>query len=1035
MNTGLTLHPLLIRFTSFQTRYKTPAPPRQFVWAVCPGICESAHAVVLVSRFVKLLGPEPRRGQWWLPLLLLVGVVFGTPVRAAGVQILHGHVPAAAVRLQATGSLLGTTNLDLAIGLPLRNKEELNNLLQQIYDPASPNYRHYLTPEQFTEMFGPTEQDYQALIDFVKAKGLTVTGRHPGRVLLDVNGPVADIEKVFHLTMRVYQHPTEARTFYAPDVEPSLDSVVPVLHISGLDNYTLPHPKQLIRKPGSKAKNATPNVGSGPSGAYMGYDFRAAYLPGATDLTGAGQTVGLVEFDGYYASDITMYESQTGLPNVTLKNVLLDGFNGIPTIGPSSGNSEVALDIEMAISMAPGLSKVIIYEAGPNGIPDDILNQMVSDNQAKQLSCSWSLLGAVDATADQLFQQMAAQGQSFFNASGDSDAFVGDTSSLFPSDDPYIAQVGGTTLTTTGPGGSYVSETVWNAGHVRRSGYLGSGGGISTIYSIPSWQQGISMSANQGSTTMRNIPDVAMVSDNIAIVADNGQPETIYGTSCSAPLWAGFTALVNQQAAAYGKSPVGFVNPAIYTIGTGTTYTACFHDITTGNNEWPASPTKFYAVAGYDLCTGWGTPTGRNLIYALAGAIVPSAKFSGSPTTGPAPLTVTFSDSSTGTVTNRFWNFDDGATTNTTATRVLHTYHAAGTNTVTLIVSGPLGVSTNTQTNYVVVTVPDTTPPTLTILEPADYQAFTNAGVTVTGTASDASGIARVTVNGVDATLSGANWSEAITLSLGTNIITVIATDNSANQNTATQMVHAVFSIVMITSVPAVTNALLQVGNVAAVVAGETNVFAVSAVDPAGGALSYQWLFGDGTSNGWSTSGTALHAYTTNNCVSYAASVIVSDGQASISSNFTVTVACQLKITKLQLNLNFAKTNADSCTVKGGFELPASYSFYNRLATLDIGGAKVSFTLGSKGSGHNGLSTFSKPTYNRSHTNWTFSATLKNGSWQTPWADYSMINSNIPKSGVLVTNFPVIFILDTEAFVGTTNLHYTAKQGKSGSAK
>jgi len=984
---------------------------------------------------MKLLESERRRGQWWLPLLLLAGVVFGTPVRAAGVQVLRGHVPAAVARLQPTGSLPGTTNLDLAIGLPLRNKEGLNNLLQQIYDPASPNYRRYLTPEQFAEMFGPTEHDYQALIDFVKANSLTVTGRHPGRVLLDVNGSVADIEKVFHLTMRVYQHPTEARTFYAPDVEPSLDLAVPVLDISGLNNYTVPHPKQLIRKPSSKAKNATPNVGSGPSGAYMGYDFRAAYLPGVTDLTGAGQVVGLLEFDGYYANDIATYEQQTGLPSVKLANVLLDGFRGTPTTGPNSGNSEVALDIEMTISMAPGLSKVIVYEAGPNGIANDVLSRMASDNQAKQLSCSWVFgVDGPDATADQFFQQMAAQGQSFFNASGDTDALSGSTAPDFPSDDPYITQVGGTTLTTTGPGGSWVSETVWNWGYSRHQGSSGSSGGISTIYSIPSWQQGISMSANQGSTTMRNVPDVAMVSDNIAIVADNGQQETIGGTSLATPLWASFTALVNQQAAAYGQPTVGLVNPAIYAIGTGTTYAACFHDITTGNNTTSSSPTKFYAVAGYDLCTGWGTPTGRNLIYALAGAIVPSARFSGSPTTGPAPLTVTFSDSSTGTITNRFWNFGDGATTNTTLTSLQYTYHAAGTNTVTLIVSGPLGASTNTQPNYVVVTAPDTTPPTLAILEPADYQTFTNAGVTVTGTASDASGIARVTVNGVGATLSGANWSEAISLSLGTNIITVIATDNSANQNTATQMVHAIFSTVMITSIPAVTNALLQVGNVAAVVAGETNVFAVSAVDPEGGALSYQWNFGDGSSSGSLSTNLATHAYNTN-CGPYAASVTVTGEQATTSSNLNVAVACQLTITRLQLNLNFAKTDADSCTVKGTtLGLPASYNFAGKLATLDIGGTNVSFTLGSKGSGLNGVSTFSKPTYNKKTGLWTLSATLK-GSFQTTWAQYSMISSNISKPGVLVTNFPVILLLDTEAFVGTTNLHYTAKQGKSGSAK
>ena len=504
------------------------------------------------------------------------------------------------LHLPPVSQLSGSTNLYLAIGLPLRNKEELNNVLQQIYNPASPDYRRYLTPEQFTERFGPTEQDYQTLIAFMQANGLTVSGTHPNRLVLDVKGAVTDIEKAFHVTMRVYNHPAKARTFYAPDVEPSLDLAVPVLHISGLDNYALPQP-MVHQVAVDRVKNATPNSGSGPSGSYMGKDFRAAYAPGVT-LTGSGQTVGLVEFDGYYANDITAYEATNGLSNVTLKNVLLDGFNGTPTTGPNSGNAEVALDIEMAISMAPGLSKVIVYEAGPNGTPNDVLSQMVSDNQAKQLSCSWGWGGGPDATADQLFQQMAAQGQSFFSASGDSDAFVGGTSSQFPSDDPYITLVGGTTLTITGAGGSYVSETVWNSGFVRTyRSYLGSSGGISTSYSIPNWQQGISMTANQGSTTMRNVPDVAMVADNVSIMADNGQQETVVGTSCAAPLWAGFIALANQQAVANGQSTVGLINSAIYAIGKGASYTTDLHDITTGNNEWSSSPTKFSAVTGYDL--------------------------------------------------------------------------------------------------------------------------------------------------------------------------------------------------------------------------------------------------------------------------------------------------------------------------------------------------------------------------------------------------------------------------------------------------
>jgi hypothetical protein len=279
------------------------------------------------------------------------------------------------------------------------------------------------------------------------------------------------------------------------------------------------------------------------------------------------------------------------------------------------------LDIEMVISMAPGLSKVILYEAPTNGIPNDILSRIATDNQAKQISCSWGWGGGPDTNADQIFQQMAAQGQTFFAASGDSDAFITSTSTNFPADDPYLTSVGGTTLTTTGPLGPWVSETVWNWG-VEMGGSedgIGSSGGISTSYPIPTWQQSVNMAAIGGSTTMRNVPDVALTADNVYVIANSGTefPGT-GGTSCASPLWAALTALVNEQAASNGLGPVGFINPAVYIIGTEQDYTADFQDITTGNNEWIGSPNQFSAVAGYDLCTGWGTPTGSNLVNALS---------------------------------------------------------------------------------------------------------------------------------------------------------------------------------------------------------------------------------------------------------------------------------------------------------------------------------------------------------------------------------------------------------------------------------
>jgi subtilase family serine protease len=176
--------------------------------------------------------------------IAVVGMVWLTSAQARAGQMLSGEVPPAIARLhlQPIGLLDATNRLQLAIGLPLRNHAALDRLLSEVYDPASKNYHHYLTREKFTEEFGPTGQDYQSLVNFAKTNGLTITATYPNRALLDVSGNVATINKVFHMTLRVYQHPTENRTFYAPDTEPSIDLDIPISDVSGLNNFELPHP-------------------------------------------------------------------------------------------------------------------------------------------------------------------------------------------------------------------------------------------------------------------------------------------------------------------------------------------------------------------------------------------------------------------------------------------------------------------------------------------------------------------------------------------------------------------------------------------------------------------------------------------------------------------------------------------------------------------------------------------------------------------------------------------------------------------------
>lgn len=560
--------------------------------------------------------------------LVLSGVAVLSSVAAEPATVtLRGHVPAVVARGQAKliGDVAPDTVMNISIGLPVRNGVMLEHLIQQVSDPSSPDYGHYLTPEQFTTRFGPTAEDYQAIIDFARKNRLTVTQKHPNRILLSVSGKAADIEKAFGVNLRRYQHPTEAREFFAPDREPTVSSSLSILRIEGLDNFYVPHPafKMSPRQPSAKtAGGASPNFGSGPGGTYQGSDFRKAYVPGTT-LTGTGQNVALLQFDGFFASDIAAYASQIGL--ATIPNLVVIPINGgVPTPTPF-GNPEVSLDIEMVLSMSPGVGNIYVYEA-PNPSPfADILSRMADDDLAQNLSSSWGG-GPPDPVSEQIFQQMAVQGQTYFNASGDFDAFPVGQQIPFPSDSPHITVVGGTTLTNTTTG-AYSSETVWNWDIEFGPGFdgIGSSGGISTTYSIPFWQTNINFTASQGSSTFRNLPDVALTGDNVWVIYGGGNSGPVGGTSCAAPLWAGFTALINEQAALNSHPPVGFLNPAIYAIANSPNYTTCFHDIVTENNTWSGSPNLFFAVPNYDLCTGLGTPNGTNLMNALlAESTVPS---------------------------------------------------------------------------------------------------------------------------------------------------------------------------------------------------------------------------------------------------------------------------------------------------------------------------------------------------------------------------------------------------------------------------
>ncbi|HEY1985992.1 MAG TPA: S53 family peptidase [Terracidiphilus sp.] len=473
----------------------------------------------------------------------------------------HVHREVSAGQAPLLGPMPSDQELNLSIVLPLRNTADLTSLLRRLYDPSNPDYRRFLTVAQFTEQFGPTVEDYQRVVAFAESNGFTVTDMPANRLIVPVRGTVDQINRAFNVSMNSYQHPTESRTFFSPDREPSLNLDVPIAHISGLNNFSIPQP--MLRRVAESQPIANLS-GSGPGGSYLGSDMRAAYY-GGTTLDGGGQAVGVLEFDGYYSSDVDLTFTTAGQSyKVPVNNVLLDGVNGQPVT--SGGEAEVVLDIVQAIGMAPGLSQVRVY-MGRNDA--SILNSMAAENLAKELSCSWGWLPEDPSVADTFFQEFAAQGQSFFTSSGDDGAFDAAINPYFyPQEDMYVTAVGGTHLATSGPGGTWVDESAWN------SYGGGSGGGVSPDgIPLPSWQTGLANSANGGSSSLRNVPDVAMEADADNFFCSMGQCwGGAAGTSFAAPRWAGFMALINQQAVEAGTAPlggIGFINPAIYSIGSG----------------------------------------------------------------------------------------------------------------------------------------------------------------------------------------------------------------------------------------------------------------------------------------------------------------------------------------------------------------------------------------------------------------------------------------------------------------------------------
>jgi subtilase family serine protease len=261
-----------------------------------------------------------RSGLFFLTLVTILLVVTMNS-HAQSVSTRHVREVVRNGRAKFVGRLPASQILRLNIVLPLSDQAGLDSFLSQLYDPASPNYRHFLTVEEFTERFGPTQTHYDAVVRFAKSKHFAVVGGTRDGMDVQIKARVSDIEKGFHLKMRTYRHPSESRMFYGPDREPTTNLQFSLWHISGLDNYSIPHALFVKKSDYAQAHGIKPEdvvsyatTGSGPSASFLGSDMRAAYY-GGTALTGAGQNLGLFEYAGTDLSDLTTYFKNVGQTN------------------------------------------------------------------------------------------------------------------------------------------------------------------------------------------------------------------------------------------------------------------------------------------------------------------------------------------------------------------------------------------------------------------------------------------------------------------------------------------------------------------------------------------------------------------------------------------------------------------------------------------------------------------------------------------------------------------------------------------------
>jgi subtilase family serine protease len=595
--------------------------------------------------------------------------------------------------------------LRLQVVLSPRDPEALANFVAAVSDPASPLYRQFLARGEFAERFGASPASVDAVREALRAQGL-----EPGRLAADgLTLPVAitaaRAEQALGVSLASYRL-RGGRTVFANTSAPQLPGGVAarVRAIAGLDDLAQRRPRlrrtPAATAPASGAACPAATGAASANGAFTPAGLAAAYaIDGLRtgSALGAGVTVAIYELERNRTADIAAYQACFGT-SATVTYTSVDGG----ATGGAAGKGEAALDIETVIGLAPRAA-LRVYR-GPNAGdgPLDTYRRIVTDDTAQVITTSWGLCErdmtpAESAAENTIFEQAAAQGQTVVAASGDDGSEdcgdPGDTSLAVddPAGQPFVTGVGGTTLHTS----PSRSETVWN-----NAAGAGGGGRSATWTSLPSYQAGVLPAGGRG------VPDVSADADPGTgyVVYHAGAWTAFGGTSAASPLWGALVAIAessNLGSCAPG-APLGFLNPALYGIGTGGAAGASFHDVVAGDNDLAGDhPGSFNATAGYDLASGLGTPlayssSSAGLVPALCGATgapaITTLSAASGPPAGGTSVTISGFGLSAGTPAVHFGPAD-ATSVQAVSDNAITAVTPAGTGTVPVTVTAGGGTS------------------------------------------------------------------------------------------------------------------------------------------------------------------------------------------------------------------------------------------------------------------------------------------------------------------------------------------------------